>query len=186
MADNLTIARPYAKALFADAKTDSRLSEWSNVLNALSHLAKNPKMQHLIFNPNLSEKELVTLFYELTLELVGKLPEQVQQNLKNFLNLLSQNKRLAVLPEITILYQRLLATYEGIMKVEIISAKQLDEPEKKHLEKVLAKRFNSNIVSKFKIDESLIGGMLIRTDTWVWDGTVRDKLNRLAENLKAL
>lgn len=183
MADNFTIARPYAKAIFAKAEKKDELRDWLQWLQGAALLVKDQQMQSLISNPRLSSQYLAEIFLELVVSLFSEISQDNQTAMKNFISLLCENKRLQLLPDIAVLYANRLAERESTIHVEAIGAQPLVEKQKEELKSALEKRFNANVKIKCSHDESLIGGILIRANNWVMDGTVKGKLSRLSETL---
>ncbi|HYF98385.1 MAG TPA: F0F1 ATP synthase subunit delta [Coxiellaceae bacterium] len=183
MADNLSIARPYAKAVFAQAQTTQQLVLWSKLLEVLAHIAENEQTAALLKNPEVPAEQLNHLFADVALGLVGDLTTEVTTELKNFIALLSLDKRLMVLPDINFLYHQLLIEQEGRVEVQVFYAQALDEETKKRLHARLEKRFNSKVDIEYHQDESLIGGALIKSADWVMDGSVKAKIAKLQDSL---
>ncbi|WP_304985661.1 F0F1 ATP synthase subunit delta [Coxiella-like endosymbiont] len=184
MALHLTLARPYAKALFTEAKETDQLASWWTALNALAKIIKNKSIIPIINNPNISHEEAKDLLLEILSEIDPEITDIPKERLENFLQLMMDEKRLIALPDIALLYYKLLNDYQGVTKAEIISAFSLSNHQRKQFKKKLEKRFHAEVKLKVTIDESLIGGAIIRADNWVMDGSIRGKLIRLAENLK--
>lgn len=183
MADNVSIARPYAKAVFAEAKETKEFEAWSRLLDALSDIARDAQTQALLKNPKVPEEKLNQLFVEVAELVVKELKAEMKIKLKNFIALLMLDKRLMVLPDIAALYQQLLAEQEGRVKVDVIYARSLNDETKKRLHQHLEKRFNSKVDIEYQQDDSLIGGAIIRAADWVMDGSVKGKLVKLRDSL---
>lgn len=182
MTDSLTIARPYTKAIFSQAAEANQLHEWLQWLQSLALIAKNPQMRQIIISPRLSSQQLADIFFDLLSSLFD-FSATSRQAMKNFIELLSENKRLSLLDDIANLFAKMLADQESTVYVEAFSAHPFAEQQKKTLQAALEKRFNAKVKVSYHADESLIGGTLIRANNWVMDGTIRGKLSRLAENL---
>ena len=93
MAESVTIARPYAEALFRTAKESGNLAKWSEQVSLLGQVAANPDVASAIGDPNVAAAQLVDLFRSACGTAVGT-------ELANFIQLLSNNDRLGLLPEI--------------------------------------------------------------------------------------
>ena len=98
MAESVTIARPYAEALFQAAKESGNLAKWSEQVQLLGQVAANPEAHEAIGDPNVAASQLVDLFR-------SACGAAVDSELSNFIQLLSKNDRLALLPEIGALYE---------------------------------------------------------------------------------
>ncbi len=184
MAEKFTLARPYARAVFAQAKESRALEAWSDVLDALSEIVKQKEVQRMLIDPRLSGKALESVLIELTNSVS---PEAVKKNsdkFSNFIQLLIEEKRCDVLPNIAVLYHQLLLAEQHVVEAEVVSAFPLSSDHREQIEKALEKRFKSKIQLNLREDEKLIGGALIRAGNWVMDGTVKGKLIKLRECLE--
>jgi F-type H+-transporting ATPase subunit delta len=185
MADNLSIARPYAKAIFNVAKERKQVSEWAQLLQVLAEIAKDSEVNELLKNPKISFEQLNALFVAMAAEFSSELKAQENQELKNFIALLSLDKRLMLLPEIAGLYHQLLTQQEDLVEVEVLYAQPLDEATKQQLHQQLEARFHCKVQVSYIHDSTLIGGAMIKTGDWVMDGSVKGKLAKLQESLQA-
>lgn len=176
MAEKTTIARPYANAVFELARAQGKYGEWSRALGVFAELADHPEIQALIDDPRYAAEQLVSLFVE-----AGG--EAVTDAAKNLLNVLADNERLLVLPEIAALYEQLRATEEGTLEAEIISARPLTKEQLNEISTALKRRLGREVDFSCKIDESLLGGAVIRAGDLVIDGSAVGKLNQLATSL---
>lgn len=184
MAENLTIARPYAKAVFEQALADHSLVEWESMLQRLSLIAADQQAAALFDNPQVSDQQLLELFLQVSTKGGPKLSPQRQQELKNFLIVLIREKRLAVLPEIFDRYQRLMAAEREVKEVTVTSAYPLDETRRNSMIASLTRYLHSKVAVDFQEDRDLIGGAVIRCGNWVMDGSVAGKLRQLRNNLQ--
>lgn len=183
MAEYLTIARPYTRAIYAEAKVDNAIPEWQTVLQCFAFIASDPTIKQLIVNPKVTQKTLIEIFFNVT-ETVAEIElKKIKTKLNNFMELLSQQKRFITLPSIAEQYHRMVAEKAGVVEVNVTSATILDKEQQIKLKKALVKRFESEITVDYKLDKSLIGGVLVHANNWVIDGTVKGKLARLKETL---
>lgn len=184
MAENFTIARPYAKAVFETAESNGSLQEWRQVVEVLAQIARDPDVAHIIEDPKLTQQQMTKLFCDAVLHFVPSLSQTIQKELHNFILLLGVNKRLHVLPAISEQYQHLLEEHENRMRVHITSAFPLDESQQKQLKEKLKNKLQAQINLEFNLEPKLIGGLIIRADNWVFDGSVSGQLDRLRENFQ--
>ncbi|ADJ29849.1 F0F1 ATP synthase subunit delta [Nitrosococcus watsonii] len=176
MAEKITIARPYTNAVFELAQTEKNYDQWSRVLNVFADLVRDSEMQILIDDPRYTSEQLVGLFVE-----IGG--DTVTESAKNFIKILAENDRLSILPEVAALFEQLRAEIEGTLEVEIISAKPLTEEQLNEIASALKRRLGREVTFSRKIDESLLGGIIIRAGDLVIDGSAIGKLNQLAASL---
>ncbi|MCK7598047.1 F0F1 ATP synthase subunit delta [Microbulbifer sp. CAU 1566] len=177
MAELSTLARPYAKAAFASAQQSSNLSGWSVALATAAAVSQNEKIGELLDNPQLTSEVRAEKF----LSVCGDF-EQPQQN---FIKLLAENHRLALLPEISELFEILKAEAEATLEVEVLSARPLSEEQTQRLTQALSKKFSREVHLHNAVDESLLGGAIVRAGDTVIDGTVRGRLAKLAEAMNS-
>ena len=173
MSQAITLARPYARALFMLANESNQLKQISESLSFSAQTAVVPEFAALLGNPRISTEQLLGLLQN---------PDN-NDSLNQFLAVLAENNRLALLPEVSALYEQLRAESELVLKANITSAAPLSEAELAKLVVALKKRFNREVEVQTAIDESLIGGAIIDTGDLVIDGSVRNKLARLKANL---
>lgn len=173
MSQAITLARPYARALFMLANESNQLKQISESLSFSAQTAVVPEFAALLGNPRISTEQLLGLLQN---------PDN-NDSLSQFLAVLAENNRLALLPEVSALYEQLRAESELVLKANITSAAPLSEAELAKLVAALKKRFNREVEVQTAIDESLIGGAIIDTGDLVIDGSVRNKLARLKANL---
>jgi F-type H+-transporting ATPase subunit delta len=176
MADRATIARPYARAAFAHASEGKELAAWSTMLGAAATAAVDPRVSRLIGNPQVTGEQLVELLADVSKGAAG-------QGGTNFLLALAENHRLALLPEIAEQFETLRAEVENVVDVEVIAAQEIAPAQQKKLAAALAKRLGREVRMHTKIDETLIGGAIVRAGDLVIDGSLKGRLARLGSAL---
>ncbi len=177
MAESVTIARPYAEAVFRLAKEQKTLPLWQDRLDRMALVAQDAEMQELIGNPKVSAAQLAQLFLSLCGE--GK-----DQELENFIQVLANNERLAVLPQVRDLYVTLKGAEEGVKEAVIESAYPLDDAQLNKLTSQLEAHFGSRLQPRVVVQPELIGGVKVMVGDRVLDASVRGKLEAVASALK--
>ena len=175
MAENITIARPYAEAVFALADASGALGRWSRTLAVMAEVAANAELQAATANPRLSDAQVYGIFAGAC----GDLPIEAQ----NLVRVLIENGRLALLPEIREIFEELKNEREGVMEAVITSAHPLDARQLSGLVAELERRFGRKISPRVEIDAGLIGGARMQLGDEVIDGSVRGKLAAMAAAL---
>ena len=178
MAENVTIARPYAEAAFESASAAGALEAWSETLERLAAIVTDDAMRAQIQNPNLSSDQVS----ELVLDVAGT---ELSDEQRNFVRILVDNERLLVVPEIRDLFARKKNQYEGVKEASVETAFPLDDGAMDNLRTLLAERFNSDIKLSVKVEPELIGGVKVTVGDEVIDASVRGKLAGLAAALKS-
>jgi F-type H+-transporting ATPase subunit delta len=178
MADKTTIARPYAKAAFEEARGENRLGAWSDALHVAAAVVADPRVEALLGNPRVTSGELA----QLVIDIAGP---QLGEYGANFVRTLADNHRLAYLPEISALFDELKDEAEKIVDVTVTSAAPLDDSQKKTLAAALERKLKRGIRMQCKTDPTLIGGAVLQAGDLVIDGSLRTQLNRIAYELTA-
>ncbi|NJD35884.1 MAG: F0F1 ATP synthase subunit delta [Betaproteobacteria bacterium] len=181
MAENVTLARPYAEAAYQLAKAGNALAAWSDLLSRLSAVAVRPEMEECIGNPSLSPAQLTQLCLEV---IAADAKSGLSADQQNFVRVLAESDRLIVLPEIAELFNDLKHGHEGVKDAEISSAFALDDATLKTLVADLERKFECKIQATVKVDAELIGGVRIAVGDEVIDASVRGKLAAMAIALK--
>ena len=159
MAEKATIARPYAKAAFESARQHSALQD--------------ERVAGLLSSPRVTPEQLSGLIADI----VGS---DLDEQTRNFLATLASNRRLALLPEITSMYEGLRAEAENTADVQVVSAVELNEAQKQRLASALKQRLKREVRLHCEVDASLIGGAIVRAGDFVIDGSLKARLDRLA------
>jgi F-type H+-transporting ATPase subunit delta len=108
----------------------------------------------------------------------------VGQEVRNFIYLIVDHRRTEMLHEILETLGQQLNARLGIAEAEVTSARQLSDGEKKELTGVLERRTGKKIEARFAEDKALLGGTVVRVGSTIYDGSVREQLNRLRERLE--
>jgi len=179
MAEKLTLARPYARAVFELANEKRAFEGWSKTLSVLAALCADASVQALFASP----KAAPAVRAEVLAELAAKSGQKLDQQARNFVQLLADNRRLTLLPEIAAEFERRRAEAENTLEVELVAAMPVPAEEQKRLSEALHKKLGHKITLKYVEDKSLIGGAVIRAGDLVIDGSVREKLALLTAAL---
>ena len=176
MAEFITVARPYAKAAFDEARKLGNLKAWSDMLQAGAEAVLNAEVRAVVTSPRVIRTQLEALMLSLSGAKANG-PEA------NFIKLLVESQRLILLPEISALFEALRAEEEKSVEVMVTSAFDLNETQKKKITAALKKRLGREIRLSSQIDKALLGGVIIRAGDQVIDGSARNQLSELANAL---
>jgi F-type H+-transporting ATPase subunit delta len=133
-------------------------------------------VSRLIGNPHVTDEQLVELLADVSKGAAGK-------GGTNFLLTLAENRRLALLPEIAEQFETLRAEVENVVDVEVIAAREIAAPQQKRLAEALKRRLGRDVRMHTRIDESLLGGAIVRAGDLVIDGSLKGRLARLGSAL---
>jgi F-type H+-transporting ATPase subunit delta len=178
MAELSTLARPYARAAFEFARERGELPGWSAQLASVARVTLDAAMAQLLSNPALTaEQQAQTLK-----DVCG---DAINGHGQNFVSILAGHKRLSLLPEISALFEQYKANQEKTVDVQVYSAFEVAEQTEQALAQVLKTKLEREVKVDTVVDKSLLGGVLIRAGDLVIDGSVRGKLNKLAEAMNS-
>lgn len=177
MAEAVTIARPYAVAVFRLAKEKSALVKWSDMLAFASAIAADAQVRAIIEDPKLASADVERMFFSVC-------GDKLDASGQNLIKLLVEYGRLALLPEIAAIYEGLKAEDEGTLDAEITSAVKLNDIQVKTLVSQLQTKFGKKVEAAVKVDPEIIGGIKIVVGDTVIDASVRGRLQELAYTLK--
>lgn len=177
MAESLTIARPYAEAAFKAALEANALPAWSDALGRLSAIARSPEALALFGNPSVSAGQIASV--------VADVSGQLSAEQRNFVQLLANNERLAVMPQIADQFAHLRNEHEKVLDAKVSSAYPLSDAQAAEIRDTLQQKFGRKVEVTVSVDPELIGGVSIRIGDEVMDASVRGKLAQLANTLTA-
>lgn len=176
MAESATVARPYARAAFEFAQGTKALARWGDLLETAAMVVRDARVTALLGNPKVTTLALA----DFVLDIAG---EKADEHGRNFVRLLAQNQRLALLPEIAAQYALLRAAAENTVDVEVVSAIALSEAETEKFARALTRRLNRIVRLHPSVDPSLLGGAVVRAGDFVLDGSLKGKLERLGQSM---
>jgi len=178
MAELSTLARPYAKAAFQAAVEAGDLQAWSNMLATASQVAEQEQIEVFLSNPGLTGTQQAQTF----IDVCG---DALNEEGKNLISVLAENKRISLLPQIFEQFEHLKAELEKAVDVEIISAFEVTDDTKQKLTQALKAKLDKDVRVTTSVDSTLVGGAIIRAGDLVIDGTLKGKLAKLAEAMNS-
>lgn len=178
MSENVTAARPYAKAIFELAKKGANFDVWSDRLKFLSAVVADESVASVLDQPNSTASDRAAMIEKIA-------GDRLDGEAVNTVRLLAENGRLGLMGSIATLYDEYRSEDEGTLEATVVSAQALDDTYRDKLAQSLERKFNKKINIVNTIDESLIGGAIIRAGDVVIDGSVKGKLSQLGSNLSA-
>jgi F-type H+-transporting ATPase subunit delta len=177
MAELATLARPYANAVFGIAKQSATLDGWSRALEFLAVATADDQMTLLLQAPDIAEQQKA-------LRLIEICGDELNEQMKKFVQVLAINKRLPLIGSIQEQFEELRALELQSLDVQVTSAFPLSDGEGQRLASALARKFEKEVHLTSEVDQSLIGGVVIRAGDIVIDGSVRGKLEKLSESIQ--
>ena len=173
-----TVARRYATAL-ADVAIERR--EEREVKNELDQWAamieSNPQLKEVFANPTIVHDHKRKVLEDLIAR------SRVRDTSASFLRVLLKNQRISQLREIAARYSQVLDERAGMLAGSVTTARPIPEDLKKTLHETLSAATGHTLRLTFETDETIIGGLVARIGSTVYDGSVQSHLERLAEGL---
>lgn len=174
MSTTITSKR-YAQAIFQIAEQNDELDKWMDDLKIIASLMEVKEFSLVVENPKLPFETKASLV-EKGLGNIGRMP-------LNLVYLLIAKDNTKLTAQIADEYEQLLDEYHGIKKVDLITAIPYSKNEQGKLQKQIEELIDSKIRSNFIVDQDILGGMIVRVDGSVIDGSLRTKLNKLKKNM---
>ena len=176
-----TVARPYASAVFDIASNKETLGEWSAFLKKSSELLDQKDIRTLIKTPGLNKKTIAEIFFELSVDESESAENKAL--FSNFLNVLSENKRLNIITMVSSQFEQKKQKAEQVSEVILSSAAALPEEDIEEIKQALSKKLGKKIELNNSVDETLIGGAVIKIGDHMIDGSVRSQLKKMTRFL---
>jgi F-type H+-transporting ATPase subunit delta len=173
-----TVARRYAAAL-ADVTIERReereiqgeLDQWATMIEA------NPQLKEVFANPTVAYDQKRKVLEDLISR------TRVRETTASFLRVLLKNQRISQLRDIAERYGHILDERAGVVAANVITARPIPEELKNSLHETLVAATGRKVRLSFTTDETIIGGLVARIGSTVFDGSVENQLERLSESL---
>ena len=178
MAELSTLARPYAKAAFEFAADAGDLQGWSTSLATAGAVAQQPAVVKLLSSPSATAAQQAAA----VIEICG---DELNATGQNFIAILSENRRLQLLPQISYQFDIMKANREKAVDVDVVAAHEIDAGQQQQLSDALSAKLERKVNMQVSLDKSLLGGAVIRAGDTVIDGSIRGRLTKLAESLNS-
>ncbi len=178
MAELITVARPYAEAVFRVAKDERSLAPWGEALAWLSALLNDPALLGVVTSPETTAAQAEKLLADL-------LGDKATAEVKNLVAALAENRRLVLLPEIASQFEALKKQEEGVLAAKVTSAYPLSDAQAAELAETLKSKYGKPVELSVSVDPELLGGVAIQIGDDVIDASVRGKLQAMAVSLKS-
>ena len=174
-----SLAGRYALALFELARDEKQLENVSASLDAARRaLAESEDFRTLTTSPLVGRDEAVKAVGA-TAEAMGLDPLT-----RNFLGVLAQNRRLSQLGNVIRAFNLLAARHRGEITAEVTSAHPLDDDQVAALKQNLRTRMGRDIAVDMNVDPAILGGLVVKIGSQMIDGSIRTKLNTLAQAMR--
>jgi F-type H+-transporting ATPase subunit delta len=172
-------AARYARA-FADVVSSARLDAGGldrQLNDFLGSWDRSADLREVFLNPAIPATQKIAILDKLNARM------GLQKEMRNLLAVLIHNDRIGDVHEVATAWRAEMQERLGIRQAEIVTARELNSQERAQLVAGVGALAGSRIEPTFKLDESIIGGTVVRIGSTVYDGSVRGRLERLKEAL---
>jgi F-type H+-transporting ATPase subunit delta len=176
MTDFTTAARPYANAVYATAAEANALDSWGDALTNLAAVASDAQLSELLDSPDLGKAEKGAL-------IIKVLGDNLTDKQQNLVKLMAENNRLKLMPDVLEQFEVARARAENKIEAEVVSAFELSAEQTSELVNTLKNKLGSDVTVTTSIDESLIGGVVIKAGDTIIDASMKSQLDSLALSL---
>ena len=169
----------YALALFELANEQKKLEAVGQDLAAVSQaLAESAELKALTTSPLVGREEAVRAVAATARAM------KLDTITGNFLGVLAKNRRLGQLPNVIRAFNTLSARHRGELTAEVTSAHSLDDGQVDAIKQNLRTRMGRDIAVDLNVDPAILGGLVVKIGSQMIDGSIRTKLNNLAQAMK--
>lgn len=173
------IAARYATAIFDLAQDGGALGALESDLDTLdAALADSPELRAMLSSPVYSRDDMGKAI----LALADRLG--LSQTTRGALGMMAQNRRLFALPQLIAELRRMIAEAKGEVTAEVTSASVLTKAQADQLAATLKARFGKTVKLNVSVDETLIGGLIVKVGSKMIDTSIRSKLAALQNSMK--
>jgi len=173
------IAQRYATAVFDLAREEKALKTLEADVEALeTALADSAELRRMITSPLLAREEQARA----TAAIADKMG--LSQTMSGALGLMARNRRLFAVPALLAILRRMIAEEKGEVSAEVTSATVLTKAQADALASTLNERFGKKVKLNVSVDESLIGGLIVKVGSKMVDTSIRSKLAALQNSMK--
>ncbi|AOU99411.1 ATP synthase F1 subunit delta [Acidihalobacter yilgarnensis] len=173
MSEQITFARPYARAAFELAQSAKRVPAWKHAVDTLATIVALPDVQTLILDPRVPPMVQAQI-------IIDAGADAFDAESANLVRLLAENRRLQAAPELALYYESLCDAAEGTIEAEAISAYPLDETQRESLVAALKRRLGKNVNLSTREDSALLAGVVVHAGDLVIDGSLKGRLGQMA------
>lgn len=175
---SVAIASRFARALADILVSNDAANDAVVKLRAFEELQQSsPDLKNILISPAVSGRKKKAA--------VARFAEQIGFSplLKNFMYVLIDHRRTAMLGEILTSLESQLDERRGIVRAQVESSRPLDEAQRQQIEAALGRATGKQVFGQYKVDEALIGGLVARVGSRVYDGSVRGQLQAMRVRL---
>lgn len=176
MAELVTVARPYAEALFRAAAQGGELAAVADGVSLAAVIAADGDMRRVMADPRVPAAQKEALFFSVAGD---KLPGLV----KKLVTLLLEGRRETLLPAIASVFGDLKREHDSVLRARITSARPLDDAQRSQIVLALERQYGRKVEAEVDVDPELLGGARVQLGDQVINASVKDALAQMASAL---
>ena len=173
------VAKRWALALMELAQEDDNISK-EDILDDLREIAQtidsSDELSNVINNPSVSTEEKQVVLCKL-------FQNSIMPIVYNFLFVLNLRKRVGIVSDIAIEFEKELNRIKNIAHINVVSAIELNDERKEDIKTKIAEKLNKDIVVEWGVDEDIIAGLIFKIDELVIDNSIKHKLEDLSKEI---
>ena len=177
--NNELVAKRWALALMELALEDENISK-EDILDDLKEIATtietSEELSNVIYNPSITTEEKQVVLCKI-------FQNSIMPIVYNFLYALNLRKRVAIIPEIAVQFEKELERVKNISRINITSAIELSDERKKEVIEKVSEKLKKEIVVDWGVDTDIIAGLIFNIDELIIDNSVRHKLEDLSKEI---
>ena len=176
MAELVTVARPYAEAVFKTALEKDELGPTGDGLAFVAAVGADAQMRSAVSNPRVNAQQKKDLF----LTVAG---DRANTSVRNLVSMLVDSHREALLPSIAEQFEALKRDHDRVLHAKITSAQALTDAQRAEIVSSLERQYGRKIEAELEVDPELLGGARVQIGDQVIHASVRDALAQMAAAL---
>ena len=174
------IAKKYSKALFSLAEEKDEFIKFQDDLNLIKEaFTEHKEFRNVLFHPRIKLDEKKRIFDRV-------FEEEISQEIYNFIQLLIDKRRIFYIKAIINKFNELVNDREKIIKIEVVSAIELEEDMKNRLKDKLEKGMDYDVILNNTVDPDILGGLVLKIGDKIIDGSIQHELNTLSEKIEKI
>lgn len=175
---SVAIASRFARALAEILNAPEAADDAAQKLRAFADMqGSSPELANILASPAVPARQKRAV--------AARFAQQLgySQVLRNFLFVLIDHRRTALLAEILAAFEAEIDRRRGIVRAEVSSSRELDDAERREVEAALGRVTGKQVIGKYAVDNALIGGLVARVGSRLYDGSVRGQLQAMRGRL---
>ena len=173
------VAKRWANALMELACEDENISKediLDDLLEVASVIDSSEELSNVINNPSISTEEKQVVICKL-------FQNNIMPIVYNFLFVLNLRKRIGIISEIAVAFEKELEKIKNITRVNVVSAIDIVDERKEELKSRISEKLNKEVIVDWDIDDEIIAGLIFKIDELIIDNSVRHKLDELSKEI---